>query len=123
MLLGLLLPRWLHCSLSVLSCTGLCNSCVVATAPLLHPMPALRKNCNDVLCELSTCGAAWQRVAVCVAATGAMDDGNVKVGVRVRPLLDREVVEDARICVSHPKTNVVTVGKARVCWCVPLHCV
>ena len=44
----------------------------------------------------------------------AMEDGaNVRVGVRVRPLLDREVAEDARICVSHPQDKVVTVGKVR----------
>ena len=48
--------------------------------------------------------------------SGGDAEANVRVGVRVRPLLDREVVEDARICVSHPKHNVVTVGKVGASW-------
>ena len=41
------------------------------------------------------------------------DEANVRVGVRVRPLLDREVAEDARICVGHPQDNVIKIGKVR----------
>lgn len=40
------------------------------------------------------------------------DESNVRVGVRVRPLLPREVAESARQCLTHPHTDSVMIGKA-----------
>ncbi len=42
---------------------------------------------------------------------GPLDVSNVRVGVRVRPLLPREVAEAARQCLTHPHPDSVMIGK------------
>ena len=56
-------------------------------------------------------GLGWPVVLSPGLFSHMAEEGNVRVGVRVRPLLDRELAEDARICVSHPADNVVRIGK------------
>jgi hypothetical protein len=43
----------------------------------------------------------------------ASEGSNVRVGVRVRPLLPRELAESARVCLTHPHKDSVMIGKVR----------